>query len=91
MAIGATVFVTLLLAELGDKTQIATLLFSSGAEHSPWAVFAAASAALVAASGLAVLIGHYGGHYLSSLPIPLIAGCLFVALGVATIVQYVRG
>jgi putative Ca2+/H+ antiporter (TMEM165/GDT1 family) len=91
MAIGATVFVTLLLAELGDKTQIATLLFSSAEAHSPWAVFAGASAALVAASGLAVLIGHYAGHYLTALPIPLIAGCLFVALGVTTIVQYIRG
>ncbi len=90
MLIAATVFLTLFLAELGDKTQLATLVFTSQSDISPWAVFAGASTALIASSGAAVLIGHLGARYLEAIPLPLIAGVLFVLLGVATIVQYLR-
>ncbi|MBI4182879.1 MAG: TMEM165/GDT1 family protein [Proteobacteria bacterium] len=90
MLIAASVFLTLLIAELGDKTQLATLVFTAGGDASPWAVFAGASAALIASSGLAVLIGHFGARYLEAFPLPLIAGALFVLLGVVTIVRYLR-
>ncbi|MEK9753610.1 MAG: TMEM165/GDT1 family protein [Rhodospirillaceae bacterium] len=53
----AAVFVAVFVAELGDKTQLAVLLFSSGKEVSPFMVFLAASAALVLSTGLAVLVG----------------------------------
>ena len=43
----ATVFGTVFLAELGDKTQLATLLFASKSAASLWTIFIAASAALV--------------------------------------------
>lgn len=51
-------FVTIFLAELGDKTQVTTLLMSAES-HSPWVVFAGAGAALVTTSLLGVLLGQW--------------------------------
>ena len=51
------IFVTVLFAELGDKTQLATLLFAADQQVSKVGVFAASSAALVLSSLLAVLLG----------------------------------
>ncbi|WP_416667427.1 TMEM165/GDT1 family protein [Egbenema bharatensis] len=51
-------FVTIFLAELGDKTQVTTLLMSAESD-SPWLVFAGAGMALVATSLLGVLMGHW--------------------------------
>jgi putative Ca2+/H+ antiporter (TMEM165/GDT1 family) len=51
------IFVTVLFAELGDKTQLSTLLFAADQQVSKIGVFAASSAALVLSSLLAVLLG----------------------------------
>ncbi|MCT7987501.1 TMEM165/GDT1 family protein [Laspinema olomoucense] len=51
-------FVTIFLAELGDKTQVATLLMTAESQ-SPWIVFAGAGSALVATSLLGVLLGRW--------------------------------
>jgi len=45
-----------LLAELGDKTQLATLALSAGG-HARWLVFLGAALALIASSAVAVLVG----------------------------------
>lgn len=51
-------FITIFLAELGDKTQLATLLMTAES-HAPWIVFAGAGSALVATSLLGVLVGRW--------------------------------
>lgn len=84
------IFVTVFLAELGDKTQLATLLFAAEGRLSPWLVFGAAAAALVAATAAAVLAGALMADHAARLPLKLIAGLGFVAIGVWTIIDHFR-
>ncbi|MDG1824797.1 MAG: TMEM165/GDT1 family protein [Henriciella sp.] len=85
-----TVALTIFLAELGDKTQLATLLFATDSKYSPWLIFIAASTALVASSALAVILGTAAERYLSMLPLKLISGLGFTAIGLFMIVGHVR-
>lgn len=78
----ATVFTTVFVAELGDKTQLATLLYASDAAHPKWTVFAASSAALIATSGIAVLAGSLVSEYVDPKIVRWVAGLGFVAVGV---------
>ena len=77
-----TVFLTVFLAELGDKTQLATVLFASEGTSNRGLVFLAASSALVLSTGLAVILGAGAEKYLTSFPLKLIAGTGFVLVGV---------
>jgi putative Ca2+/H+ antiporter (TMEM165/GDT1 family) len=86
----AAVFAAVFVAELGDKTQLAVLLFSSGKEVSPIMVFLAASAALVLSTGLAVLVGTMGARYLEMMPLKLISGIGFIAIGIWTLAEHFR-
>jgi len=76
------VFVSVLLAELGDKTQLATVLFASDAALSRWGVLAAAAGALTVSTALAVLVGTWVGRWLLPRQLNLAAGLGFVAIGV---------
>jgi putative Ca2+/H+ antiporter (TMEM165/GDT1 family) len=78
----ATVFSTIFVAELGDKTQLATLLYASDASHPRWTVFAASAAALVLTSALGVLAGSLLSQYVSPRLVRWVAGLGFVAVGV---------
>jgi putative Ca2+/H+ antiporter (TMEM165/GDT1 family) len=60
-----TVFGTVFVAEIGDKTQLATLLYASGAEVSTPTVFLGASLALILTSVLGVLVGSVLSHYVN--------------------------
>ena len=75
------IFITVFLAELGDKTQLATLLFATNKEIQPILVFLAAAGALVVATGIAVFLGATAGKYLTMVPLKLIAGLGFIAIG----------
>ncbi|MEO1135618.1 MAG: TMEM165/GDT1 family protein [Pseudomonadota bacterium] len=86
-----TVFATIFLAELGDKTQLATVLFASDDNKSKLIVFAAAGTALLASTGLAVLAGTAADRYFSALPLKLIAGAGFVIIGVIMMLDHFRG
>ena len=85
-----TIFVTVFLAELGDKTQLATLLFAAERQQHPFWVFAAAATALVAASALAVALGSAAQQHLAALPLKLIAGIGFMLIGAWTIFCHFR-
>ena len=80
-----TVFATVFVAELGDKTQLATMLFAADKEVSKWTVFLGASLALVIASGLGVLAGSAISHYIETKYLHYLAGAGFVAIGVWTL------
>ena len=87
----AAIFAMVFLAELGDKTQLATVLFASERSVSPVVVFLAASAALVLSTALAVAVGYAASRYLDAFPLKLVAGLGFVALGVWMTVEHFRG
>jgi putative Ca2+/H+ antiporter (TMEM165/GDT1 family) len=78
----ATVFATIFVAELGDKTQLATLLYASDAAHPKLTVFAASAAALVLTSALGVLGGALIAEHVSPRVIRWAAGLGFIAVGV---------
>lgn len=77
----ATVFATIFVAELGDKTQLATLLYASDASHPRWTVFAASAAALVLTSALGVLAGSVVAEYVRPGVVRWVAGLGFIAVG----------
>lgn len=85
------IFVTVFLAELGDKTQLATMLFATEKQTSAMSVFIAASLALVASTALAVLLGTVAEKYLTMIPLKLIAGIGFIAIGSLTVWQHFSG
>ena len=73
-----TVFVAVFIAELGDKTQLATMLFAADKEVSKYTVFFAASAALVVASAIGVLAGSLLSEYINVKYLQYIAGVGFI-------------
>lgn len=83
----ATVFGTIFLAELGDKTQLATLLFAAREGSSLGTVFIAASAALVAATAIGVAAGAVVSNYIDPRYLSYVAGSGFILVGVWTLWQ----
>jgi putative Ca2+/H+ antiporter (TMEM165/GDT1 family) len=81
------VFVTVFLAEIGDKTQLATMLFATKQESSKWAIFLGSAVALVLAAGIGVLVGEQLGKWISPKTLKWIAGAGFVVIGIWTIVS----
>jgi len=78
----ATVFSTVFIAELGDKTQLATLLYASDASRPKLTIFVASAAALVAASAIAVLAGSVVADYVDPKVVRWVAGLGFVGVGI---------
>ena len=83
----STVFASVFIAELGDKTQLATLLFATDKEISKLTVFAGASLALILTSALGVLAGGVLSNYISEKHLHYLAGVGFIAIGVWTLVK----
>jgi putative Ca2+/H+ antiporter (TMEM165/GDT1 family) len=85
----SSTFLTIFLAEMGDKTQLATLLISAESQ-SPWVVFAGAAVALVSTSLLGVIIGYWIARRLSPKVLDLAVALLLfliVALLIADILN----
>ncbi len=82
-----TVFTSVFIAELGDKTQLATLLFASDKEISKWVVFFGASLALIVTSGIGVVAGSAIADYVSEKALHYLAGIGFIAIGIWTLLK----
>ena len=81
------VFGTVFLAELGDKTQLATVLFASKSSVSLMTVFVAATLALALSSALAVTAGSLISQYVDTRYLSMLAGVGFIIIGIWTIAQ----
>lgn len=83
----STVFASVFIAELGDKTQLATVLFASDKQISRLTVFAGASLALILTSAIGVLAGSAVSQYVSERSLHYLAGIGFIAIGLWTLLK----
>ena len=81
------VFAAVFIAELGDKTQLATMLFAADKEVAKLTVFAGAAAALVLASAIGVAAGSALAHVINPRHLTLLAGVGFIAIGAWTLAK----
>jgi putative Ca2+/H+ antiporter (TMEM165/GDT1 family) len=79
------IFFSVLIAEMGDKTQLATFGFATQTEHSKWIVFAASALALIISTIIAVLAGEVITNYIGEKVLTLISGSLFIIIGLWTL------
>jgi putative Ca2+/H+ antiporter (TMEM165/GDT1 family) len=89
MSLFLATFTSIFLAELGDKTQLATLALSGAADSTTrrLVVFGGAAAALVATSAIGVLLGSAVGRVISPIWIHRVAGVAFVAMGLWMLIR----
>ncbi len=80
-----TIFVAVFIAEIGDKTQLATMLFATDKEVSKYTVFFAASAALIVATAIGVLAGSLFSEFINEKYLHYIAGVGFILIGAFTL------
>lgn len=83
----ATIFGSVFVAELGDKTQLATMLFASKDGVSRWQVFVGAAAALVVSTAIGVFAGKLVTEVVSEQVLKWVAGCGFLAIGAWTLLR----
>jgi putative Ca2+/H+ antiporter (TMEM165/GDT1 family) len=81
----ATIFASVFIAELGDKTQLATMLFAADKDVGKYTVFFAASLALIFASAIGVLAGSLFSEYVNERYLHYIAGVGFILIGTFTL------
>ncbi|MDZ8259535.1 TMEM165/GDT1 family protein [Nostoc sp. ChiQUE01b] len=79
LVVFGTTFITIFLAEIGDKTQLSTLLMSAQS-HSPWVVFIGSAAALITTSLLGVLLGSWIASRLSPKTVEKSAGMMLLVI-----------
>ena len=83
-----TTFSTIFLAELGDKTQLATLILSAQSGR-PLVIFIGAALALISTSLLGVLIGRWIANNLPRQRFTLLSGIIMLSLGIYLVTQSV--
>ena len=79
-------FITIFIAELGDKTQLATLTMS-GTTNKPLAVFLGSSTALVLASFVGALAGGSISNFIPEIILKLIAAATFFIIGIKLLIN----
>jgi putative Ca2+/H+ antiporter (TMEM165/GDT1 family) len=75
------VFMSVFVAELGDKTQLATVLFATDPNLNRTGVFMASAVALILSSLIAVLFGAQVSRYVSPAALKSVAGAGFIVIG----------
>lgn len=85
-AVFTSTFITIFLAEIGDKTQLTTLLMTAESK-SPWIVFAGAGSALVTTSLLGVLLGRWLASRLSPKTIERAAGIILLLISFTLVAE----
>ncbi len=81
-----TAFITLFLAELGDKTQLAVITMSAKDPKARWAIFWGACLALIAVTAIGILVGDFISRFISPEWLHRIAGVMFILLGILMLV-----
>ena len=81
-----TTFVTVFLAEMGDKTQLTTITLSS-TTNKPLAVFIGSSIALILATLLGALAGSSIADIFPAFLLKLLSGIVFLIIGVNLLAQ----
>ena len=81
------VFTTIFIAELGDRTQIATMLFATNKNVSKLTVFLGSSLALILVSALSVLVGGFVSQHINEKYLLYAAGIGFIGIGIWTILS----
>ena len=81
LSIFLTTFTTIFIAELGDKTQIATLMLSAESGK-PIIVFLGSSLALISSSVVGVLIGKWLSQKISPSKFALFTGVLMILISI---------
>lgn len=82
-----TVFGTVFVAEMADKTQLVTLLFASDRDVSKWTVFFGSASALVLTSAIGVIAGTLLSQVVSARTMSVVAGMAFIVIGAWTLYQ----
>lgn len=85
MKVMLLIFATVFIAEIGDKTQLATMLFSAEGKASPMQVFIASAGALVVAAAIGVAAGQVIEKFVSPQALKVVAGAGFIAIGAFTL------
>ena len=81
-----TTFVTVFLAEMGDKTQLTTITLSS-TTNKPLAVFMGSSIALILATLLGALAGGSIANLIPAFLLKLLSGLVFLIIGIKLLTQ----
>jgi len=81
-----TTFVTVFLAEMGDKTQLTTITLSS-TTNKPLAVFIGSSVALILATLLGALAGGSIANLIPAFILKLLSGIVFLIIGVKLLAE----
>jgi len=81
----ATVFASVFIAEMADKTQLVTMLFAADKDVSKWTVFFGSASALVLTSAIGVIAGALLSQVVNVKMMSIIAGSGFVLMGLWTL------
>ncbi|MFM7406675.1 MAG: TMEM165/GDT1 family protein [Cuspidothrix sp.] len=90
LTVFGTTFITIFLAEIGDKTQLSTLLMSAES-HAPWVVFLGSGVALITTSLLGVLLGGWIATKLSPKTVEKSAGVMLLLISLMLVWDVIQG